>query len=60
MVTALSRALMGRHYLGDVAAGLIVGFVTTAIITKVSDVKGGHDLQPSLSRHGKCNSWKLL
>lgn len=36
-MTALSRALMGRHYLGDVVAGLLVGFVTTAIVTKVSE-----------------------
>ena len=35
MVTALSRALMGRHYLGDVMAGLLVGVATTAIVTKV-------------------------
>jgi len=31
---------MGRHYLGDVVAGVLVGFVTTAIATKVSRVKG--------------------
>jgi len=28
---------MGRHYLGDVVAGLLVGCVTTAIVTKVSE-----------------------
>ena len=27
---------MGRHYLGDVIAGLLVGVATTAIVTKVS------------------------
>lgn len=26
---------MGRHYLGDVAAGLLLGICTTAIVTKV-------------------------
>ena len=35
LVTALSRCLMGRHFLGDVLAGLLVGVLTTAVVTKV-------------------------
>ena len=35
VVTALSRALMGRHYLGDVVTGLLLGVVTTAVVTQV-------------------------
>ncbi|BDA46452.1 probable phospholipid phosphatase 6 [Coccomyxa sp. Obi] len=34
LVTAFSRCLMGRHFLGDVLAGLLVGVLTTAVITK--------------------------
>lgn len=34
-LTALSRAFMGRHYLGDVVAGLLLGLGTTAVVTKV-------------------------
>lgn len=33
--TAVSRALMGRHYLGDVCVGLLLGFVTMALVSKV-------------------------
>lgn len=33
--TAASRALLGRHFLGDVAAGCLVGAATTAVITQV-------------------------
>lgn len=35
VVTAFSRATMGRHYLGDVVCGVLLGLVTTAIVTKV-------------------------
>lgn len=35
LLTALSRAFMGRHYLGDVVAGLVLGLATTAVVTKV-------------------------
>ena len=35
LATALSRALMGRHYVGDVLIGLCTGLLTTAIVTKV-------------------------
>lgn len=34
-VVALSRALLGRHYLGDVCGGAVVGLLNTALITKV-------------------------
>ncbi|KFM24938.1 Presqualene diphosphate phosphatase [Auxenochlorella protothecoides] len=33
--TALSRAAMGRHYLADVAAGLLVGVGTVLLVSKV-------------------------
>jgi membrane-associated phospholipid phosphatase len=33
--TAFSRALLGRHYVGDVLAGIAIGPLITAIITKV-------------------------
>ena len=35
VVTALSRALMGRHYVGDVGVGLLLGLVTVGIGTRV-------------------------
>lgn len=35
LVTAFSRCLMGRHFLGDVLAGLLVGVLTTAVVTQV-------------------------
>ena len=34
-VTALSRCLMGRHYLGDVVAGAMTGLATAATLSKV-------------------------
>lgn len=34
-VTALSRCLMGRHYLGDVLAGALTGVATAATLSKV-------------------------
>lgn len=34
LATALSRAAMGRHYLSDVLAGLLLGFVTVGIVTR--------------------------
>ena len=36
LLTAVSRALMGRHYLGDVIFGLALGFLTTGLTCKVS------------------------
>ena len=33
--TALSRCLMGRHYLGDVLAGAVTGVATAATLSKV-------------------------
>ena len=35
VITALSRALMGRHYIGDVVVGLLLGMITTAVVTQV-------------------------
>ena len=35
-VTALSRCLMGRHYLGDVVAGILTGVGTAAAVSKVT------------------------
>lgn len=35
LVTASSRAMMGRHYVGDVLAGALLGVMTTAVITQV-------------------------
>lgn len=35
VILGLSRCLMGRHYLGDVLAGMCVGLVTVALLTKV-------------------------
>jgi PAP2 superfamily len=32
---ALSRSFMGRHYLGDVLGGAMLGILTTAIVTNV-------------------------
>ena len=33
--TALSRAAMGRHYIGDICAGMPLGLLTVAVVTKV-------------------------
>ena len=35
LAVALSRCLMGRHFLGDILAGLVVGIMTAAVVTKV-------------------------
>ena len=35
VATALSRAAMGRHYLGDICAGMPLGVLTVAFVTKV-------------------------
>lgn len=35
IATAASRAAMGRHYVGDVCAGIPLGILTVAIVTKV-------------------------
>lgn len=34
-VLGMSRCLMGRHYLGDVLAGMCVGVITIALLTQV-------------------------
>ncbi|PSC70048.1 choline-phosphate cytidylyltransferase 2 [Micractinium conductrix] len=34
LATALSRAAMGRHYLSDVLAGLLLGVATVALVTR--------------------------
>ena len=36
VVTAASRAAMGRHYIGDVCAGMPLGILTVAVVTKVT------------------------
>ncbi len=36
VVTALSRAAMGRHYVGDICAGMPLGMLTVALTTKVT------------------------
>lgn len=36
IATAASRAAMGRHYVGDVCAGIPLGILTVAIVTKVT------------------------
>ena len=35
LLVAASRAAMGRHYVGDVTAGLLLGLGTTATVFKV-------------------------
>lgn len=35
VAVALSRAVMGRHYLGDVLAGLLLGIVSAGVVTRV-------------------------
>ncbi|EIE23953.1 acid phosphatase/Vanadium-dependent haloperoxidase [Coccomyxa subellipsoidea C-169] len=41
LATAFSRCLMGRHFLGDVLAGLLVGVLTTAVVTQGTFALGG-------------------
>ena len=41
LALALSRAAMGRHYLSDVAAGLLVGVATTGIVTRCASGRAG-------------------
>ena len=42
---AISRCLMGRHFLADVLAGLLVGIMTTAVVTKVGAISGMPDAE---------------
>ena len=42
MVTALSRAAMGRHYVGDICVGMPLGILTVAITTKVTSEAARH------------------
>ena len=37
ITTAASRAAMGRHYVGDVCAGIPLGLLTVAIVTQVKN-----------------------
>jgi membrane-associated phospholipid phosphatase len=36
LTVALSRCVMGRHYLSDVVAGILVGVVTVGLVTQVN------------------------
>lgn len=36
LTVAFSRCVMGRHYLSDVIAGLMLGVLTVALVTQVS------------------------
>jgi hypothetical protein len=46
LTTALSRAAMGRHYLSDVLAGLLLGAVTVGIVTRVGGWVAGELSSP--------------
>lgn len=35
VTVAFSRCVMGRHYLSDIVAGLLVGVLTVAFVTQV-------------------------
>ena len=39
VVVAFSRCMMGRHYLSDVLAGLLLGVATLAILTQVNKIE---------------------
>ena len=39
IIVALSRALLGRHYLGDVFAGALVGILNAALISQVRPIQ---------------------
>ena len=51
LATSASRALMGRHYVSDVIAGIALGIVTTAIVTQVGWERM---MQSSLLTRSKC------
>lgn len=54
VATALSRAAMGRHYIADVAAGLLVGVGTMLLVSQVQRGTPGRGSVPSqglLVRH---------
>lgn len=58
LVTALSRAAMGRHYLGDVLAGLAVGVLNLTILTLVRPYvrwsgRRGDAVPPGKHTHGR-------
>lgn len=40
LLTGFSRAVMGRHYICDVLAGLLAGTCTTALVTQVRLITG--------------------
>ena len=48
--TAVSRAIMGRHYIGDICAGIPLGILTIAIVTQVCS---NMCLQQSFSKHNR-------
>lgn len=39
VIVAFSRCVMGRHYLSDVVAGLLLGVLTIAFVTQVRATK---------------------
>ena len=39
VTVAFSRCVMGRHYLSDVIAGLLLGVLTVALVTQVRPSK---------------------
>lgn len=58
VVVALSRALLGRHYLGDVCAGAVVGLLNTALITKVCPNESMFFIVPCGRLVQKDNFWR--
>ncbi len=56
MVTALSRAAMGRHYVGDICAGMPLGILTTAITTKVTSEAARHTEEAAQSE----SCWPII
>ncbi|CAL5228821.1 g12022 [Coccomyxa viridis] len=62
-VTALSRCLMGRHYLGDVLAGALTGVATAATLSKGTFVAGQSWIsgeQAQLWHHAALRQWQDL
>ena len=39
LLTSFSRVLLGRHYLGDVIAGVLLGVVITGLVTQVGETE---------------------
>lgn len=60
VTVAISRAIMGRHYLGDVIAGLLLGFASAALLTQGTMSADGFIVKLSTSEWLHTQALQLL